>query len=78
MSVGVVCSFNSCKQGAFGVVLQFQLVQTRSIWCRLQFQLVQARSIWCRVAVSARADNEHLVPFVVLARAGKEIWVVAF
>ncbi|KAM1296963.1 hypothetical protein ACFX2I_023746 [Malus domestica] len=56
-SVGVVCSFNSCRQGASGAVLQFQLVQARSIWCRvavsaragqerraMQFRLVQARS----------------------------------
>ncbi|KAM1544703.1 hypothetical protein ACFX15_044464 [Malus domestica] len=59
MSVGVVCSFNSCRQGAFGAVLQFQLMQARSVGvvcsfnsCRqgafgavLQFQLVQARSV---------------------------------
>ncbi|KAM1106303.1 hypothetical protein ACFX13_003240 [Malus domestica] len=42
-SVGVVCSFNSCRQGA--LVLPFMLVQTRSIGDVLQFQLVQARSV---------------------------------
>ena len=70
-SVGVVCSFNSCRQGAFGAVLQFQLVQARSVGvvrsfnsCRqrafgavLQFQLVQARSV--DVAFYARADQER-------------------
>ncbi|KAM1485098.1 hypothetical protein ACFXTI_036599 [Malus domestica] len=54
-SVGVVCSFNLCRQGAFGAVLQFQLVQTRSVGvafyaradqerCAMQFRLVPARS----------------------------------
>ncbi|KAM1145845.1 hypothetical protein ACFX2I_037745 [Malus domestica] len=67
MSVGVVCSFNSCRQGAFGAVLQFQLVQARSVWCRLQFQLVQTRSIWYRVAVSARVGKKRLVlPFMLV------------
>ncbi|KAM1030294.1 hypothetical protein ACFX2C_034215 [Malus domestica] len=55
-SVVVVCSFNSCRQGAFGAVLQFQLVQAMSVgvafyaradqerWF-VQFRLVQARSL---------------------------------
>ncbi|KAM1120924.1 hypothetical protein COP2_002711 [Malus domestica] len=54
-SVGVVCSFNSCMQGAFGAVLQFQLVQTKSVGvafcaradqerCVMQFRLVPAKS----------------------------------
>ncbi|KAM1191667.1 hypothetical protein ACFXTH_012147 [Malus domestica] len=55
-SVGVVCSFNSCRQRAFGAVLQFQLVQARSVgvafyaradqerWF-VQFRLVRTRSL---------------------------------
>ncbi|KAM2258862.1 hypothetical protein ACFX1S_003904 [Malus domestica] len=67
-SVGVVCSFNSCRQGAFGAVLQFRLVQARSVGvafyaradqehCAMQFRLVQARSF--DVAFYARADQER-------------------
>ncbi|KAM1422375.1 hypothetical protein ACFX2I_004514 [Malus domestica] len=67
-SVGVICSFNSCRQGAFGAVLQFQLVQARSVGvafyaradqerCAMQFRLVQARSL--DVAFYARADQKH-------------------
>ncbi|KAM1068232.1 hypothetical protein ACFX2A_000218 [Malus domestica] len=54
-SVGVVCSFNSCRQGAFGAVLQFQLVQARSFGLS-PFRLVQTRSVG--VAFYARADQE--------------------
>ncbi|KAM1109786.1 hypothetical protein EV2_009471 [Malus domestica] len=55
-SVVVVCSFNSCRQGAFGAVLQFQLVQARrfgvAFYARadqerwfVQFRLVRTRSL---------------------------------
>ncbi|KAM1947979.1 hypothetical protein ACFX15_008229 [Malus domestica] len=80
-NVGVVCSFNSCRQEAFGAVLQFQLVQARSVGvafyaradqerCAMQFRLVRTRSIWCRVAVLACAGKERWCCLLCSCRPG--------
>ncbi|KAM1149096.1 hypothetical protein ACFX2I_029632 [Malus domestica] len=88
-SVGVVCSFSSCRPGAFGAVLQFQLVQARSVGVAFYARADQERLVPCCSFSSCR-QGALVLPFMLVqtrsvwcrvavsARAGKELCFMQF